>query len=157
MTQGFEVTVWIFSEDGWVGFYGLTGSKLVLGLHAEFVLLAWLKIFYHVIVLTAGYRARNLLPEVCPIFTFLNHVACTKITFRQRRNGRRKTEALAPGVRPMAHDPSSPPKNWYQNLVPETWVQVLHTRHTRNWYHFLGGELGSSPIVCHGPKPREGR
>jgi len=37
-------------------------------------------------------------------------------------------------LRPMAHDPSSPPKNWYQNHVPETWVQVLHTRHTRNWY-----------------------
>ena len=62
-------------------------------------------------------------------------------------------------VRPMAHDPSSPLKNWDQNLVPETWVQVLHTRRTRNWYQnawhmgqvsgtsfwyqFLGGELGS--------------
>jgi len=35
-------------------------------------------------------------------------------------------------LRPTAHDPSSPPKNWYQNLVPETCVQVEHIRHTRN-------------------------
>ena len=41
-------------------------------------------------------------------------------------------------LRPMAHDPSSPPKNWYQNLAPETWVQVLHTRRTRNWYQKHG-------------------
>jgi len=82
-TQCYKVTVWIFGEDGCVGFNRLTGSKLVLGLHAEFVLLARLKIFHHVIVLTAWYRAWHLLPEICSIFTLLDHVSCTKITFRQ--------------------------------------------------------------------------
>jgi len=63
----------------------------------------------------------------------------------------------------IRHDTRSPPKNWYQNLVLETWVQVMHTRHTRGWYQnawhtssfwydILVPVLGRRTwVVCHGP------